>query len=106
MDDGDEADLYAPVIVEMGAAPGLREVSLNSADVLKRSGKALQQAMGAVRSMAERVHETVSSLAERPSQVTVEFGIKFDTEAHAVVAKAGSEASLKVKLTWDLGSQE
>ena len=37
---------------------------------------------------------------ERPTTVELEFGIKLDAEAGALVARAGAEASFNVKLIW------
>ncbi|MCP4593536.1 MAG: hypothetical protein GY842_22595, partial [bacterium] len=40
-------------------------------------------------------------VADRPSKVELEFGIKFDTEVGAYVAKASTEAGFRVLLTWE-----
>jgi hypothetical protein len=39
-------------------------------------------------------------MAERPAGVQVAFGLKFDAEAGAFIAKTGMEASVNVTLTW------
>jgi hypothetical protein len=46
--------------------------------------------------MARRVVATVKalSIAERPAKVEVEFGLKLDAAAGAIVAQAGVEASI------------
>ena len=51
--------------------------------------------------MAARTVETVKKLSDPPDEVEVSFGLKLDAEAGAVVAKAGTEASINVKLTWE-----
>jgi hypothetical protein len=65
----------------------------------------VNQAMSTIRSMAERVRGTVAQMSVRPDSVEVEFGIKFDAEAGAVIAKTGIEAAVTVKLAWGAGTQ-
>jgi hypothetical protein len=96
-------DEGAPILVEFAPKPGLREVSLSPADLAEKSAKALDSAMNTIHQMARRVAATAKSLsiAERPSQIEVEFGLKLDAAAGAVVAQASTEASFNVKLTWE-----
>jgi hypothetical protein len=72
-------------------------------NITEQSAKAIDSAMNTIHNMARRVSATAKSLplAERPSQIEVEFGLKLDAAAGAVVAQAGVEASLNVKLTWE-----
>jgi hypothetical protein len=51
--------------------------------------------------MSQKVNSTVKDMEGHPNHVEVDFGIKFDTEAGIIIAKASMEASLNVKLTWD-----
>jgi len=90
-----------PILVEFTTGPGLRQVALSPADALERSAQAVDDAMGVIREMADRVRDTVESLAKRPSSVEVAFGIKFDCTASAVVAKASAEAAINVTLVWE-----
>ncbi|MEV4078612.1 CU044_2847 family protein [Nonomuraea fuscirosea] len=92
------------IVVEFSQRGGLRQVSLSAPEAIARSAEAVDQAMGTIRGMAERVRETVSNLALRPDGVQIEFGIKFDAEAGAVIAKAGVEAAVTVTLTWGPGN--
>ncbi|MEV4799045.1 CU044_2847 family protein [Nonomuraea sp. NPDC049421] len=91
------------ILVEFGQRGGLRQVALSAPEAVERSAEAIEQAMGTIRGMAERVRETVAGLAVCPDGVQVEFGIKFDAEAGAVIAKAGVEAAVTVTLTWGPG---
>jgi hypothetical protein len=88
-------------MVEFSTQPGLRQVSLTPQDAARRSVEALGEAMTVVHSMAARVCAAVESMAQKPSNVEVSFGIKFDAQLGAIVAKSGIEASLNVKLSWD-----
>ena len=97
----EEAGDETPIIVEFQHAPGVRQVSrLSAEEVTKRSAEALDHAMGTVKGMSRRFQTTISSLAVQPSTTELEFGIKLDAAAGAVLAKAGAEASMNVKLTW------
>jgi hypothetical protein len=92
------------VLVDFTARPGsVRQVALSPADVAARSARAVEQAMDTVRGMADRVRHTVESMAERPESVEVEFGITFDVESGALIAKARAEAALTVRVAWGRG---
>lgn len=89
------------VLVEFPPRPGRQQVALKPDEAVAKSAEALDSSMGTIRYMANRVTSTMDSLGDvRPDEVTVEFGIKFDAEAGAVIAKAGLEASLRVELVW------
>jgi hypothetical protein len=89
------------LVVEFESRPGLHEVAFSPEDIARKSVQAVDKAMETVGDMAGRVTTTLGALAEPPSQVAVEFGIKLDVEAGALIAKAGGEASINVKLTWE-----
>jgi hypothetical protein len=68
------------------------------------SQKALNLAMGTIRTMAYRVAKTIDQLEDkaRPDEAEVEFGITLDAEAGAMLAKASTGAQIKVKLKWTI----
>jgi len=97
-------DENAPILVEFTPQPGFEEVSLAARgveDVAEKSRKALDSAMNTIHHMAERLKTTINALSERPTQVEVEFSLKFDAAVGAVVSKAGTEAGFSVKLIWE-----
>jgi Trypsin-co-occurring domain 1 len=94
-------DESAPILVELSSGPGLQRVSLSPQDIVERSTRAIESAMNAIHNMARHVNAAVESLVERPSHIEVEFGLKLDGESGALIAKAGIEASINVKLIWD-----
>lgn len=111
-------DDNAPILVEFTPrAPqaGAQEVmrgwppspAAAIANVTEQSAKAINSAMNTIRGMAQRVSETVKSLpvAERPTQIEVEFGLTLSAEAGAMVAQAGAEASFNVRLTWERSAE-
>ncbi|MFZ3167104.1 MAG: CU044_2847 family protein [Candidatus Methanoperedens sp.] len=94
-------DKNAPIVVELTPRGGLKQVSLGTEDILEKSSKALDSSMNTIHNMAMRVNSMIEVLAVKPDQVEVEFGLKFDAEMGAMIAKAGMEASINVKLTWE-----
>ena len=79
---------------------GFEEVSRG--DLVEQSARAVDRAMDTIKGMGERVSITVESLARRPEEVEVTFGIVLDAEAGALIAKAGASASISITLRWDL----
>ena len=90
-----------PILFEFSIQPGEEEVSLPSVeDLTQKSAEALNQAMGTIKTMAKRTLETIDTLANKPTEVEVEFGIKVNAEAGAIISKVGGEGNIKVKLKW------
>jgi len=86
--------------------PGVRQVSrvaLRPEEMAGKSAEALDKAMSTIRQMGNRVTKTIKSIevVDRPTKVELEFGLKLDAEAGAYIAKASTEASFKVVLTWE-----
>ena len=69
-------------------------------DLMEKSQQAIDRAMGTIRGMAARVMDSLKEVSDPPNKVEVSFGIKLDAEAGAMVARAGTEASINVTLTW------
>ena len=61
---------------------------------------ALEQAMNQIIDMASRINSLQEKMPKDFSQVEVEFGINFNWEVGAVLAKAGAQANINVTLTW------
>jgi len=92
------------ILVDLGPAPGVRGVAVFSVDDLReRSAKAVENAMGTIRAMSEKVVGSLKQIkvSERPTKVEVEFGIKLNAEGDALVAKVGAETAVTVTLTWE-----
>jgi len=58
--------------------------------------------METMRGMAKKTMRSIKEIpvSERPSTISVSFGLKLDAEAGAVVAKAGAEAAINVTMIW------
>lgn len=66
-----------------------------------QAGEAFEDALVPLRNVAEGITRQMESLARKPNEVTVEFGLKFSGEAKIpVLTKVGGEAALKVTMKW------
>ena len=70
------------------------------------SADQVAEALGVVRMLAGQTRAMVADLQATPghddlSNVEVAFGLTFNGELQAYVAKASGEASMTVKLTWE-----
>ncbi|MFI5569781.1 CU044_2847 family protein [Streptomyces sp. NPDC051740] len=64
-----------------------------------------EEGLDQVRQMAGRTLERMVSLPAPPSTVELEFGVKFNVETGAVIARTGVEGHLKVKVVWERGER-
>lgn len=99
-------DEDTPILVEFAPRPGVQKVSLSPADLAEKSGEALDRAMSTIHQMARRVSALRAALPDEFTQVELEFGIKLDAEAGALLSKVGGEASINVTLTWERSDAE
>jgi hypothetical protein len=90
------------ILVEFTPAPGVRSVSFDTMDVIEKSTDAIDDAMKSIRIMSKKVVKTITSISisERPSVISVSFGIKLNAEGGAVISRASEEASINITMTW------
>ena len=91
------------ILVEFPDAPGLVQASLrpNLAEWQEKSKEALDRAMTTIVGMAYRASELRDRIPQEFSKAEIEFAVKLDYEAGALLAKAGAEGSISVTLTWE-----
>ena len=70
----------------------------------------LDHAFETARLLARQTRRMIAELeAESPddglNSVEVEFGVKFNGELQAYIAKANAEASMTIKLTWQIAKE-
>jgi hypothetical protein len=71
-----------------------------AADVVEKATDSLEAVMGRLKPVVEAVAGGLKGLAVRPDTLEVELAVKLTADAGIVVARAGSEASLKIKVGW------
>ena len=65
-----------------------------------KSEKKFQNALSVVKPVAESIVEKFNNLSITPEEIGVEFGIKMNAKAGAIIATSGIEANFKVTLKW------
>ncbi|GAB4581805.1 MAG: hypothetical protein Fur0022_45550 [Anaerolineales bacterium] len=94
VDFGEEAGGLVPVSRGGGK---LGEVT---GELVEKSREAIDKAMDTIQGMAAKTIAAAKGISEPPDAIEVEFGIKLDAQAGALVAQAGTEASITVKMVW------
>lgn len=68
--------------------------------VIKAAGETFDSVVGRLRPVADALASQLGSLGHAPNEVSVEFGVKLTADASVVIAKAASDASLRITLSW------
>ena len=92
----------APILVEFTSSMNFDTEDLPTGEQhVEKSAVAINNAMNAMRNMAQLVVETLETLPKQPSQVDVEFGLKLNPNGDATLVKTGSDSTVDVKLVWE-----
>ena len=62
---------------------------------------AYNQTLATIRACANGVIDTLQDLEAQPTKAAIEFGIKIDAKAGAMIAKSLGEGQFKVSLSWE-----
>ncbi|KAB2341280.1 CU044_2847 family protein [Actinomadura rudentiformis] len=90
-----------PVIVEVDTRePGFQSVSRPDHGFIIDAAERLESALDHVRGAAESALRSIRDGKLNPDMIELEFGVKLNASAGAVIAKTAGEGHLKVKLTW------
>ena len=87
------------VLVEVGDRDGLAQAA-RVTDVVESVATSFGAALASVRDAAATALRQFRAMDARPDEIQVEFGVRLSAQAGAVIAKAGGDGHLKVKLTW------
>jgi hypothetical protein len=68
---------------------------------IEKSKASLDKAMSTIAVMAQRAGQLREQIPDEFTQAEIEFGVKLDFEAGALLTKAGAEGSISVKLVWE-----
>ncbi|MFI7640609.1 CU044_2847 family protein [Nonomuraea sp. NPDC049400] len=93
------------VVVEVADedAGGFQSASVSPDGIVYEVKDRFEDALQNVRTAAASALRTFRDKALNPDEVEIEFGVKFNAAAGAIIAKTAGEAHLKVKLTWSRG---
>jgi hypothetical protein len=92
------------VFVEVTPTAG--ETRVARGDAITKARVTFEEAVGQVRNAAVAALDQFRQMASQPDQVEISFGVKLTTDVGAVLAKAGVEGQLAVKLTWRAPTQQ
>lgn len=101
-DESQNPEAY-PILVDFSDQSGLVQASIDAGvkEWLEKSQDALDRAMTTIVGMAYRAGQLRDKIPAEFTQAEIEFGVKLDFAAGAMLAKAGAEGSINVKLTWE-----
>jgi hypothetical protein len=115
IDLGDGSTVEAEVIGDLAFQEGADDGMYGDVGVARRTAQlgsavamTLEQVRGTVRSVGRWAAETVTDSAGGPDSFEVEFGLKLAVKSGkllGIIAEAGSEAGLTVRMSWDLASR-
>lgn len=93
-----ELDDGTPIFVEIEDQEGRQRVGRGEAAVEKAQSR-FTEAIARVKPAAEAVLNAFREF-NTPQEIALEFGIKFNAQAGAIIASVDSEATFKVSLKW------
>ncbi|BCB78550.1 hypothetical protein GCM10022251_58950 [Phytohabitans flavus] len=95
-----ESERGEGIVVEVAYdEPGFQAVSRKTG--IAEAKKTFEEALGKIHNAADRALAVFRDGALAPDSVELEFGVRFNYEVGAVLAKTATEGHLTVKLTWN-----
>src|SRR5262249_8540167 len=88
------------LVVETDSSDGRRVMRGARPAARPTAAESFEAALAKVRYAAEGILRQLTSLAQPPDEVAVEFGVKMNVETGAIIAKSSAEANFKINLTW------
>jgi hypothetical protein len=88
------------VEVDEGWALHGEVLAANDSGIAAKAKKSFEEALASVKPGIDAALNSLTDLISKPKETEIEFGLKLDAAAGAIFAKAGAEATFKVKLTW------
>jgi hypothetical protein len=90
----------ASLLVEVDEdEPGIERASRLD-DLAIKASQSLEAALEGVRSAANMTLSKLRDVAATPDEVEVQFGVRLNAQAGAVIAKTEAEGHLQVRIAW------
>jgi hypothetical protein len=112
------ADDGVPLLIEISPATEVDETEEPSREwppnrgvvssiIRKASDDAIKTAFETIQLMAQNTSKLISALQNQtdqqmPASLDIEFGVSFNGDLQAYVAKVGAEGTVTVKMSWEL----
>lgn len=88
------------IMVEVDAdEPGIARAS-RVGNLITSTAESFENALDHVRRAADAALSGFRNMEARPDEVQIQFGVRLNAEAGAVIAKTGADGHLQVSLTW------
>lgn len=95
-----ETDAGSVVVEVDSREPGFQSITRKPGEAIYDVHAKFEDALESVRAAAVSALKKFGDEVLAPDQVEIEFGIKLNVEAGAVIAKTSGEGHLTVKLAW------
>jgi len=91
----------AEIVIEVTEPAGAGTVRAARPDgIAEEASKSFEAALATIRPVTSALLAKISDLADQPTEVGIEFGIKMSAKLGAIIASADAEANFKVTLSW------
>jgi hypothetical protein len=74
-------------------------------EAIRNAAETYQAALSGVRAAAMATLRELTGLPRQPDEISIEFGVRLDAQAGAVIARTGVEGHLQVSLLWKKSSE-
>ena len=95
--DGSEIRIEVEDVSKIGAGFSPKSAPNVTSETAK---DAYNQTLNAIRACANGIADTIQSLEMQPNAASIDFAIKIDAEAGAMIAKSREAAQFRVSLSW------
>jgi hypothetical protein len=103
----DDDSLAPPVVHEPGRVmrggiftPESAPAPAATTEIVVKANATFETALDRIRSASESMLNRLTSLAQPPDELAIEFGVKLNAETGAVIAKAATEANFTIHMKW------
>lgn len=77
-----------------------------SGEIVEKATQTFDSAIDNIRPVAATIISKLRDLSTPPDEVEVQFGVKLNAAAGAVLASTGAEANFQISLTWKRADQK
>ena len=88
------------IVVEVDEPESEGTVLAARGDEIAKVSEPLEEALSKILPVTKSVVEKLRSMASKPDEIEVSFGVKLNTAVGAVIASASAEANFDVTLRW------
>jgi hypothetical protein len=88
------------IVVEIDEPETGGTVRAGREDTIEKARETFEDALNKVLPVTKTVVEKLRSMASKPDEIEVTFGVKLNTVAGVVIASASAEANFGVTLRW------